>query len=132
MRPVTIISHQAVKGLVHEIARGLVTGLLIAMLVVTGQLVAQAKGNAPPDMAGSLCLSGSIVTFTIGEDGTPEGPAHICPDALVVAVAGSTPPVPAALWRLSLHAPHVVADAQRVSGPSPEDPPPARAPPSLV
>lgn len=119
-------------GLGHEIVRGLVTGFVIAMLVVTGQLVAAAKGDAPRDIAGSLCLSGSIVTFAIGEDGLPEGPALICPDALLTAIDTAAEPLPAAPWRLRHDAAPTTASAQTAPGPSPEDPPPARGPPVPV
>jgi len=119
-------------GLGHEIVRGLVTGLVIAMLVVTGQLVAAAKGDAPRDMAGSLCLSGSIVTFVISEDGTPEGPAHICPDALLVALDTATPEPSFGGWQLVFDhgAPRLAASWVVIT--PPEAPPPARAPPVPV
>lgn len=101
-------------------------------LALTGQMVAAAKGDAPRDLAGALCLSGSIVTFAIGDDGTPEGPAHICPDALLIAIDGGAVGEPVAPWTLIPDEASLVGVAQRLSFPLPEGPPPARAPPFPV
>lgn len=116
----------------QDILKGFVTGLVIAMIVVAGQLVAGEKGRADPELAASLCISGTLVMWTPGEDGTPDGPAHICPDALLVALGVATPKASFGGWRLALdHGAPVEAARFDVIGPQ-ASPPPARAPPVLV
>ncbi|MDR9427513.1 MAG: hypothetical protein RI538_11835 [Salibaculum sp.] len=72
--------------------RPLLPGLLALLVALTAQQLAVARGQ--PQAAGqvALCADGSIVMVTVGHDGTPIGPAHICPDvALGLMVALDLP-----------------------------------------
>lgn len=119
-------------GALREILKGFVAGLVIAMIAVTGQLVAAEKGRSDPGLAGLLCLSGSLVMVELGDDGTPEGPGHVCPDALLAAIAGPSPEPSFGGWTLVFDhgAPVERADVGLTA--SADGPPPARAPPAPV
>lgn len=72
-----------------------ILAVCLALLVaVTSQQMAVARGVAY-DAAGQvvLCTGTGAVTVTMGADGAPIGPVHICPDCALTAMAFVDAPV---------------------------------------
>ena len=72
--------------------RALIAYALVAVVVLTGQVMATAR--TMPDATGEMviCTGSGAVTVHLDEDGNPTGPPHICPDcvmSLLVAVDAS-------------------------------------------
>ncbi|MCE8008002.1 hypothetical protein [Aestuariivita sp.] len=68
--------------------RPLLCAVLAFCLVITGQVVAQAKAAAPATGQMVLCVgAGSIVVFTDAE-GKPTSAPHLCPDCTLGALPG--------------------------------------------
>lgn len=61
----------------------LISGLLVAILLLTSQQMAMARGELRT-VAGEvvLCQGGVAVSVNIDQDGNPVGPAHFCPDCV--------------------------------------------------
>ena len=72
--------------------RTYLAGILAAVLVLTGQSMAIARGAPGPAGAIVLCTGTGPVQVLVDEDGAPVAPPHICPDcALHVLVAIAAP-----------------------------------------
>ncbi|WP_366915002.1 DUF2946 family protein [Antarcticimicrobium sp.] len=75
--------------------------LLVAVMVLTSQSMAVARGATGPAGQIVLCTGTGPIAVHVDEDGQPTGPPHICPDcALHLLDALSAPdvaPVPLAV-----------------------------------
>lgn len=69
--------------------RSLYTGLLVALLVLTSQQMAAARGQSHA-VSGEfiLCQGGVAVTVSFDENGDPVGPVHYCPDCAIGLFSG--------------------------------------------
>lgn len=54
---------------------------LAALLALTGQGIAVARGTPPPVGQMVICTGQSPVMVPVDAEGQPTGPAYICPDA---------------------------------------------------
>ena len=105
--------------------------LLVALLAVTSQSMAVARGAAAATGQMVICTGSGTTTVYTDAEGVPTTAPHICPDC-IVSLAFSAPPsgtkAPARITSVQL--PRFVtlrmrAAATRVG-------PPVRAPPSIV
>lgn len=72
--------------------RSSITFLLVAVLVLTAQSMAVARGTAMSAGQIVVCTGTGPVTVNVDKKGQPVGPAHICPDcALSELVAAYAP-----------------------------------------
>lgn len=69
------------------IAQKYLSALIVAVLVLTGQSAAVARGMPGPAGYAHLCLGGSVVMVPVDADGAPTGPAHLCPDATLTLMS---------------------------------------------
>lgn len=76
-----------------------ISALLVAVLVLTGHAMAEARTmtNAAGELV--LCTGTGPLTILVDAEGKPTGPPHICPDCALALFADITAPisVPAAL-----------------------------------
>ncbi|WP_238365821.1 hypothetical protein [Mesobacterium pallidum] len=63
-----------------RISLGLVMAAIVAL---TAQTAAMARGQAPATDRIVLCIGLGTATVYLDEDGAPTGAPHICPDALL-------------------------------------------------
>lgn len=102
--------------------------VMVALLVLTGQSMAVARGAPGPSGTLTLCTGTGPVTVLVDENGQPTGKPHICPDCgfglfAATFAAPALPPRPVTYsvkWR-------PVSHVMRVAMASPR--PQARAPP---
>jgi len=57
--------------------------VLVALLLVTGQSMAVARGAAGPAGELVLCTGSGPVVILVDEDGAPVAPPHYCPDCVL-------------------------------------------------
>lgn len=101
---------------------------LIAVLMLTSVALGTARGQVMADGQVVLC-SGARVTM--GADGQPGGPVHVCPDmALSLLAALATPDLPEAPLRRATPADPVTLALRATPHPAPKAT--ARGPPVLV
>ncbi|MCC7321061.1 MAG: hypothetical protein IT542_08815 [Rubellimicrobium sp.] len=111
--------------------RRLVAFMLVLTLALTSQELARARGQGVADGSMVICAGGGLVMVSVGPDGMPVGPAHVCPDAvLAVATPPLAPVVAGAPSGISLFVPSPVIPVL-VSVPA-LPVPQARAPPALA
>ncbi len=75
-----------------NLLRRLLAPALVAILVLTGQQLAMARGQAMAAGEAVLCIGGVAVSVPVDAQGNPVGPAPICPDCsahLFVASQGA-------------------------------------------
>lgn len=108
-----------------------ISGLLIAVLVLTGHSMAIARGMSPASGWMELCTGTGPAMIAVDENGVPTGHSHICPDFSLSLMDAIAPPAALAnladentgkihdIYALSLSVLRVVATS-------------ARAPPELV
>ena len=73
----TFLRHRPIPGL-----------LMAAVLALTSLTLAAARGQVRNGDTVVLCSGGAAVTVSLGVEGKPTGPAHICPDMALVLLAG--------------------------------------------
>lgn len=73
--------------------RAYLSALLVAVLVLTGQAMAEARAMAAPTGEMVLCTGTGPLSVLVDAEGRPTGPAHICPDCALALFADITPPV---------------------------------------
>ncbi|MCV2894386.1 hypothetical protein [Lentibacter sp. XHP0401] len=68
------------------------SAFMIAVLVLTGHAMAEARTmtNAAGEMV--LCTGTGPITILVDAEGKPTGPPHICPDCALALFADITPP----------------------------------------
>lgn len=102
--------------------------LLVLALVVTGQALAQARGQAAAVGQMVICTGTGPVMVSVDTEGNPTGPPHICPEgALALFLDGAAPatghaPV-RALFGLARCSESPPSTAQAEIRPSARDPP---------
>ncbi len=69
--------------------RSTFTVLFAALLILTFQQMAAARGMAPAVDEAVLCLGGVQVSVPVDATGAPVEPSHFCPDCIVHVVADS-------------------------------------------
>jgi hypothetical protein len=57
--------------------------LLAAIIALTSQQLALARGQSVAANEVALCLGGGLVTIAVDIDGNPVGPPHVCPDGVL-------------------------------------------------
>lgn len=67
--------------------RGILPLALAALVVLTAQTFAVARGQAAVAGEIVMCSGGVAVTVTVDAEGKPTGPAHVCPDCVMNALA---------------------------------------------
>lgn len=67
------------------------TGVLCAIVLITAQGMAFARGQAPAEGRMVLCVGNHAITIYVDEDGQPTSPPQLCADgqALFAALATS-------------------------------------------
>jgi len=89
---------------------------LVAMMALTSQSMAVARGAAGVAGQIELCTGTGPLTVYVDETGKPTGPPHICPDFALHFLAFVTPPaivpVPLALVERPLSARHLGLSAE--------------------
>ncbi len=74
------------------LVRRLLSLTLIAVLALTAQGLAVARGQGAATGYVVICGGGGIAMVPVGPDGQPTGPAHFCPDGVLsVAPALAVP-----------------------------------------
>ncbi len=108
--------------------RPLLNLVLAALLALTSQSLATARGHAAVAGEIVLCSGEGLVTITVDAQGNPTGPAHYCPDcalSLFVAVESGAhaPARPLAVARTQALPPAPIADAAPALGYAARGPP---------
>jgi hypothetical protein len=108
--------------------RPLLNLVLAALLALTSQSLATARGHAAVAGEIVLCSGEGLVTITVDAQGNPTGPAHYCPDcalSLFVAVESGAPAPAQALTVARTHVlpPAPIADAGPALGYAARGPP---------
>ena len=67
--------------------------LLAALLALTGQSMAVARGASSPMGEIVLCTGTGPVMVLVDSEGNPTGPAHYCPDGAMSLMLAITPAV---------------------------------------
>jgi len=104
--------------------------LLVAVMVLTSQSMATARGATGPAGQIVLCTGTGPVAVYVDDDGQPVGPPHLCPDCALhlLDVLAAPDIAPAALLaaprkqRFATSVPHAESRSRR---PSARDPPAA-------
>lgn len=81
----------------RPVLRPILAILFAALLALTGQSMAIARGSAPVVGEITLCTGSGPVMMPVDAKGNPTGPAHYCPEGAI------------ALWNLEMPAAIVVA-----------------------
>lgn len=71
--------------------RHILSGLLVAVIVLTGGAMASARGQAMAVGEMVLCTGTGPVSVPVDADGKPTGPPHICPDCALSLFAADLP-----------------------------------------
>ncbi|WP_301045907.1 hypothetical protein [Vannielia sp.] len=74
----------------------LISGLMLAAVVVAGQALAMARAENPANMAAVLCTGMGTQVIYLDAEGNPVSAPHLCPDGVAAMVAGFAP-APAAV-----------------------------------
>ncbi|WP_439109215.1 hypothetical protein [Lentibacter sp.] len=73
--------------------RAYCSALLVAVLVLTGQAMAEARAMTSPAGEIVLCTGTGPLSILVDADGKPTGPPYICPDCALALFADITAPV---------------------------------------
>ncbi len=76
--------------------RRLLSLTLVAVLVLTAQGLAVARGQGAATGYMVICAGGGLAMVPVGPDGQPAGPAHYCPDGVLSVAPALAPPQGAA------------------------------------
>jgi hypothetical protein len=71
--------------------RTLVAALAILSTLLTAGAVGAARGQAMAAGEIVICAGGGAVTLAVDAEGNPTGPAHWCPDCVLLLLAGLAP-----------------------------------------
>jgi hypothetical protein len=105
-----------------------ISALVVALLVLTAQSAAVARGSSMIADQIVLCTGTGPVIVNTDQNGTPVGPAHICPDCVISFGVDVLPAIAAAqpaFAELELHWAGLDALATQTGAPAHR----ARAPP---
>jgi hypothetical protein len=109
----------------------LLSSLLVALLILTGQQVTSARGTGHAVTEAVLCIGGGLVTVQLDAEGNPVGPAHICPDATLAFLPDLVGPRPVAVGIAARPLSYPLTDA--TTGPAARAIlPPSTGPPAAV
>lgn len=67
--------------------------LLALVLALTSQELAVARGASAGVEQITICSAQGLVAIDLDADGTPTGPAHVCPDGVAALIAGADRPI---------------------------------------
>lgn len=70
---------------------------LCALILLTSQSMAVARGQMPPDGQMVLCTGAGSVVIFVDENGQPTTAPHLCPDCILTLANVSSPPLPVIL-----------------------------------
>ena len=87
--------------------RSYISAFVVAVLVLTGQAMAEARMMSTPTGEIVICTGTGPLAVSVDASGQPTGPAHICPDCALALFADFSVPVTAPL--------RVMVDGERVS-----------------
>ncbi|WP_074254826.1 hypothetical protein [Vannielia litorea] len=73
------------------ILRSLISGLMLVTLLVAGQALAVARGQAPVAMQAVLCTGFGTQVIHLDAEGKPVSAPHLCPDGLAAMVEAHVP-----------------------------------------
>ncbi len=76
-----------------RLLRQITAVLSIALMLLTAQTAAMARGQAPAVGEAVICLGGQAVSVAIDAEGKPTGPRHFCPDCVIHFAALDHSPV---------------------------------------
>ncbi|MBY6048036.1 hypothetical protein [Vannielia litorea] len=72
--------------------RRVISGLMLAVLLLAGQALAVARGEAPAAMQMVLCTGFGTQVVHVDAEGNPVSAPHLCPDGLTAMVEAHVPP----------------------------------------
>lgn len=79
------------------IVRRFISAVLLLALLVAGQSLAVARGQAAGVMEMVLCTGFGTQVITVDAEGNKVSPAHLCPDGVAAMVEAHVPPPELAL-----------------------------------
>lgn len=77
--------------------RAYISGFVVAVLVLTGQAMAEARMMSTPTGEIVICTGTGPLVVAVDASGAPTGPAHICPDCALALFADLCAPLSAPL-----------------------------------
>ncbi len=77
--------------------RSYISAFVVAVLVLTGQAMAEARMIASPTGEIVICTGTGPLAVSVDASGKPTGPAHICPECALALFADFSAPVTAPL-----------------------------------